>query len=102
MKPYLEERIAACRQKEAALVADSRADEAVFEKIRANVYEIFLTIWNMGRGEDFFREKLEAIPKNWQAAYDRAKTHEDIAAMTLEIVKLDTAKEIMEEWEARA
>ena len=51
MKPYLEERIAACRQKEAALVADSRADEAVFEKIRANVYEIFLTIWNMGRGE---------------------------------------------------
>ena len=56
----------------------------------------------MGRGEDFFREKLEAIPKNWQAAYDRAKTHEDIAAMTLETVKLDTAKEIMEEWEARA
>ena len=44
MKPYLEERIAACRQKEAALVADSRADEAVFEKIRANVHDIFRTV----------------------------------------------------------
>lgn len=41
---YLEEQIAACKERGRLLAADARMDEGNFEKIRANVYEIFKTI----------------------------------------------------------
>ena len=41
---YLDEKIAACKQRSKQLTADDRTDEGNFEKVRANVYEIFKTI----------------------------------------------------------
>ena len=41
---WFEEQIALCGQRRQALLADDRADEATFEKIRANVYDIFRTV----------------------------------------------------------
>ena len=41
---WLAERIALCGQRGQALRADDRGNEAAFEKIRANVYDIFRTV----------------------------------------------------------
>ena len=44
MDRWLEEKIRRCGRRSQTLRADDRADEAAFEKIRANVYDIFRTI----------------------------------------------------------
>lgn len=57
---YLDERITACKQRSTQLTADHRMDEGNFEKVRANVYEIFKTILSVAEkvcGEDNFARK---------------------------------------------
>lgn len=102
---YLEGRIAACKQRGGLLVADDRMDEGNFEKIRANVYEIFKTILSVTEKvceEDdcakkrFFLQKVEQIPSGWEASYEKAKQHGDVEKMHIEGLKLDTAREIRE------
>lgn len=44
MDRWLEEKIRRCGRRSQTLRADDRADEAAFEKIRANVYDIFRTV----------------------------------------------------------
>ncbi len=44
MNNYFENQIALCKRKEKDLLEDDRADEASFQKIKANVYDIFRTI----------------------------------------------------------
>ena len=65
----------ACKAQAAALTADERCDEAVFEKIRANVYEIFLSVAEAAGKTDapmaFFRARLADIPANWEAALEK-------------------------------
>ena len=112
---YLEEQIAASEERRALLVADDRLDEGNFEKIRANIYDIFKTILAIADktcGEDdaamrrFFQQKLEEIPGNWNAAYERAKQHEDVEKMHIESIKLDVTREVKEMfaqiWEGNA
>lgn len=100
---YFEERIAACKAAEAALNADHRADEAVFEKIRMNMYNIFRSVYNAGaqvcgndqrKRLDFLLSRLELIPSDWQAAYDNARMHGDTQRMHIEQLKLETVAEI--------
>lgn len=106
--------IAACGERQRALLADDRADEATFEMIRANVYGIFRTVLaaavKAGHGDAdgvgrFFLHKAEEIPANWAAAYETARSHGDAEAMHLERVKLDAIQEIRqtftEVWGAR-
>lgn len=100
---YFEEQIAMCRQRSNTLLADERADEAVFEKVKANVYGIFQTILSAAgnaRGGDheavrqFFLEKAESIQENWRTAYEKAEKHEDPVRMQIERIKMDTIREI--------
>lgn len=102
MNRYFEERISSCKERKAALLADGREDEAVFEQIRGNVYEIFRTVWAMDRGTDFFREKLTTIPMNWHTAARKARDYGDVKAVTLETIKLETVQEIRMALEERA
>ena len=82
----------------------TREDEAVFEKIRANVYGIFRTILfaaqhaceNGENAQRFCEDKLDQIPEKWTAAYEEAKRHGDISRMVMESIKLDTARKIRE------
>lgn len=102
---WLEEQIAACKQRGRRLQADDRTDEANFEKIRANVYDIFKTVLSVaGRvcGEDerarkaFFSQRAEQIPASWEASYETARQNGDAAKMHIETIKLDTIREIRE------
>ena len=74
MNDFFAERIAGCEQRGTALKADERGDEAVNEKVRANIFDVFRTVLSAaekaGRGDtkavrSFFRDRLEIIPSGW-------------------------------------
>ncbi len=109
---YLEEQIKACRQRSKLLAEEDRVDEGNFEKVRANVYEIFKTILSAAErvcGKDdsakrcFFLQKAEQIPTNWRASYEKAQQNGDVEKIHIESIKLDTIQEIkdmcMQIWE---
>ena len=90
------------------MLAEERGDEADFEKVKANIYDIFRTIFSVavkaGRGDAeavkrFFILKIEQIPSNWVSAYNKARQHDDAVKMQIEQIKLDTAREIKETFE---
>ena len=102
---WLEQQAAACRQRGKLLAQDDRIDEANFEKIRANVYEIFQTILSAAQracGNDasarrnFFDQRARQIPAGWEASYETAKQNGDAEKMHVETIKLDTIREIRE------
>ena len=102
MTAYFDRQIAACKDRQAALASDSRTDEANFEKIRANVFDIFRTILSvaqkMADPKAFFLKKLEEIPANWVSAKKAALAHGDDAAAHIETIKLDTKDAIRAEF----
>ena len=94
-----------CNQRNKKLLDDERTDEATFEKVKANVYDIFRTILSVAvktsKGDPdavrrFFVQKTEQIPSSWVTAYDKAEQHNDTVKMRLEQIKLDTIGEIRE------
>ncbi len=107
---YFEERIAACQAAAAALNADNRADEAVFEKIRMNVFDIFRTVYNAGEkvsGGDpakqlnFLRHRLEEISASWRTSLEMAQSYDNTEKAHIEQLKLNVVDEIrqkMAEW----
>jgi len=103
---FLTERSAHCAQRAAALTADDRRDEAVFEKISGNVYDIFTAVLNTARNQpdpmDFFRRQLAAIPANWEAALEKARAHGDEAKAHTELLKLEAVRAIRERLEVNA
>ena len=102
MNAFFAERIAVCEEREQALSVDGRRDEANFEKVRANIYDVFRTVLAVAvktqadeaGARAFFAQKLEQIPKGWQAAYEAARQHGDAARMPIEEIKLSAAAEI--------
>ena len=97
----LTEAEAACRARAAEKAADSRGDEANFEKIRANVFGIFSAVLNAAvkavgeaKAEEFFRKKLREIPSGWRSALAAARERGDSAAALVEKLKLDSVAEI--------
>lgn len=112
---YMDEQIALCAQRADALRADARADEANFEKIRSNIYDVFRTVARVAQeqcGQDaaalrrFFAERLEKIPASWHASLQKAEAHRDADKAHIEHIKLDTVRDIGERfariWEAEA
>ena len=104
---YLDDAIARCTEQEKALVADERKDEAVFEKIRANAYNIFRTVFGVAVntcGEDAdkicerFMKQIDHIPASWSASYEAAKQHNDAAKVQIEEIKLAVVQEIKTEF----
>lgn len=100
---YFDATIAACQQKQQALMADQRGDEATFEQIRSNVYGIFRTVLgvvqrmhpdNLDAMQLEFEKRLEAIPANWFAAQEKAQEHGNAAAFQVEQIKIDTLNDI--------
>lgn len=108
LNAYLEDQAVLCAQRERTLAADDRADEAAFEKIRANIYGVFKSVLSAavasGKGDayarSFFAQRLASIPANWATAYDNAKRNGDYARMSIESIKLDAAAEIKRNFES--
>ena len=105
---YFEACIEKCNVDGQRLMADERMDEANFEKVKANVYDIFRTMLAVGQKmgkEDpdevkaFFLGKLAQIPSNWALSYDQARAHGDVVKMHIEQIKLDTVGEIRAQFE---
>ena len=94
----LNEKIAACATEAKALELDDRRDEAVFAKIRMNVYDIFRTVFKasvtQNDADAFFLEKLEQIPENWRTSLSMTLQHGNTEKAHIEQIKLDTAAEI--------
>ena len=113
MNDYFEVQTEQCREQIRVLEADLRGDEAVFARVRLNIYDAFRAVFSAGMklaGEDdgklteFFLEKLEQIPRNWQTSLDHARAHDETEKAHIEGIKLETAGEIRrafaEIWEA--
>lgn len=103
---FLTEQAAACKDRAAALSIDDRRDEAVFEKITANVYDIFTAVLNTAAHQpepmDFFRRQLNAIPANWEAALKQARIHGDDTKAHTEHLKLEAVRAIRAHLEGEA
>lgn len=98
---WLDDQIAACQARQKSLLSDDRGDEAVFEKVRTNVYDICRTLLAVAartcEGEAagrFFLLKTGQIRESWAAARDKAMRHEDAEKLLIENIKLDTLREI--------
>lgn len=106
---WLAEQCAECIRRREALTADLRPDEARFERIRENVYDIFRTVYiSAGKVRStapeihlFFLQKLEEIPSNWAKALDLARHNGDQCRAVIEQLKLDTAAHIRSEYLSR-
>lgn len=106
---YFDKKISICNQHKDMLIIDAREDEAAFEKIRANVYDIFKTIFTTAikvSGENdtdavksFFLKKIGQIPQNWREARGKAEQFDDVERIQVEQIKLETAKEIQNAFE---
>lgn len=106
---YFEEQIRLCSQRSNALRSDGRTDEATFEKVRGNIYDIFRTVFLVAedtcKGEPekaaaFFIQRLEQIPSSWVTSLEKAREHDDEGKVQLEQLKLDTAAQIRANFEA--
>lgn len=100
---YFDENISECNRRYAELQADDRKDDAVFEKIRSNVFGIFKQVLSVAIKQcaskpdetySFFMKRLDAIPINWETAYNKAREHGDAADVQIEKLKLDAVRDI--------
>lgn len=101
---FLESRIEDAEQSASQLRADDRNDEATLEKIRANIYGIFIPVINAGKKATstpeelraFVERNLERIPASWAVARSKAEAAGDTVRMVQEDVKLAAVQEVRE------
>ena len=102
LNSWFEEKIALCGKRNQELNGDGRTDEAIFEKIKANIYDVFRTVLSVAVNADavktFFVQRAEQIPAGWAVALEKAREHNDTVRMQTEQIKLDTVQEIREKF----
>ena len=96
---YLEEKIAEGKAEIAALEADGRKDDANFAKIGTNIYDICRTVSKVhlertGAGRDAVLAQLNRFRREWGAALERAKEHDDIDRIAVEEAKMAALEDI--------
>lgn len=97
-----------CQDKAVELMKDSRSDEGNFEKIKANVFDIFMTLFQAeekklaaGKNEEGSEDKFELFCNSYMKNFDRlslswknklafAKEHDLVAEIAVEEIKLET------------
>jgi molybdopterin converting factor small subunit len=83
------------------LKADDRLDESNMEKVRANVYDIAVTLArtaqksNQGDVLVFLREKLSGISDVWREALQEAKRRGDYVREAVERIKVSAVDKIL-------
>lgn len=102
IEAYFEDQIAACQTAAAALNGDDRADEAIFQRIRRNVFDIFRAVYLAGSNVHteenarihFLSKRLDEISDNWRTAQNIAREHGSSERAFVEQIKLEAAAEI--------
>ncbi len=94
LKIKLQEMNHEVKQKNIELRKQGFEDESLFEKIKSNVYEIFLQVMPVavrkGDFESVFQQFLDTIPENWYKALEKAKAEEDFEQEHIEKIKIET------------
>ena len=103
---YLNQSIETAQKKEQELIITERKDEANLQKIRANIYGICLTIYEVvaknKTGDELAKEylnKLDNLPENWVKSYEKAKVHSDVEKILIEETKLEVLREVKEKFQ---
>lgn len=97
---YLEDSISRLRSEQQQLEEGSRNDEAVFVRIRINIYEIARTVFDaLGRAttEDFaenYAGRLAGLRRTWQENERLAREHDDVKTAVIEGIKIEAITEI--------
>lgn len=98
---YLINAIETAGNKEQELIVTERKDEANLQKIRANIYGICRTIYEVvaktkssAELREEYTKKLDNLPKNWVESYEKAKVHNDVTKILIEETKLEVLKEV--------
>jgi hypothetical protein len=102
LKKALEAKVAEAAQSAATLMAEDRVDDANLEKIRGNVYGIFVSVLQAAEKQspddvtrrEFFERNLERIPSGWRLARDKAWKRGDTVRLVQEDVKLAAIDEV--------
>lgn len=90
---YLDEKAEFMRQESRRLTADDRRDEGDLAKIRANVYGICKSVFQVLDAEQANR-KLAGLKGEWETSLAAARAHGDTKKAAIEEIKLETLGEI--------
>ena len=100
---YLNNSIETAQKKEQELIATERKDEANLQKIRANIFGICLTVFQVVAKEKSdemlwkeYISRIDNISKNWVESYEKAKLHQDVEKILIEETKFQTVNEVKE------
>ncbi len=98
----LQAKVEEAAQSVSALQAEDRIDDANLEKIRGNVYGIFVSVLQAAEKQspddvtrrEFFERNLERIPSGWSQAQAAAARRGDTVRLVQENVKLAALDEV--------
>lgn len=91
------------------LKSEDRSDEAVFERVKLNIYDIYRKMFEasqmkvQNQADDkqvetlfkaAFLHYFEVIPKNWFESLEEAKANDDFEKVHIEEVKIKTMEQI--------
>ena len=100
---YLNDSIKTAQKKEQELISTERKDEANLQKIRANIYGICLTVFQVvskkKQGKELWKEyesRLDNVSKNWIESYEKAKKYNDVEKVLIEETKFQVVNEVKE------
>ena len=101
----LKAKVAEAARSAAGLTAEDRKDDANLEKIRGNVYGIFVSVLQAAEKQStdeaarraLFEGNLERIPSGWRVARQKAEERGDTVRLVQEDVKLAAIDEV---WQA--
>lgn len=102
---YIESKKQELAARESALKAEHRQDEANLTRIRANIYDVCGTIYNVFHREkakeefeSAYLKKLNELGKTWKEAADRAEAHGDVSGAVVGDIKLQTLRDVQEKF----
>lgn len=101
---YLDQRTASVQEDIHRLMADDRRDEANFEKIRANIFQIVKSMLQAsarisqeeGERIGFLETKLALFQETWEGYLAKAKEHGDDLKVVQEQTRLEALAEIQD------
>lgn len=104
---FLDQRTGDVQEKIVQLNQDHRSDEANFEKIRANIFQVIKTVFlayqkTPRTGQElqaFMDVKLTMFQETWTDSLNKAREHNDEKRVLQEQVKLEAMKEIRQKFD---